>query len=146
MAFVLGKDCKLYRNTGSFGTPAWNEIPNVKDLAKNFETSEADVTTRGNNGWEATVPALNRGSIDFHMVYDTADAGFVAIRDAYLNKTPVEYAVMDGDITVSGKQGLRATCMVINFSMTQNLEEAVTVDVSIKPTYAANAPFWYTVP
>jgi hypothetical protein len=58
MAFVLGKDCKLYRNTGSFGTPAWNEIPNVKDLAKNFETSEADVTTRGNNGWEATVPAL----------------------------------------------------------------------------------------
>ncbi len=146
MPFVLGKDCKLYRNTGSYGTPAWNEIPNVKDLAKNFETSEADVTTRGNAGWEAVVPALNRGSIDFQMVYDTADAGFVAIRDAYLNKTAVEYAVMDGDITVSGKQGLRATCMVTNFSMTQNLEEAVTVDVSIKPTYAANAPSWYTVP
>jgi hypothetical protein len=63
-----------------------------------------------------------------------------------LNKTPIEFAVMDGDIAVSGKQGLRATCMITNFSMSQPLEEAVTVDVSIKPTYAANAPSWYTVP
>ncbi len=146
MAFVLGKDCKLYRNTGSYGTPAWNEIPNCKDLTLNLETSEADVTTRGNNGWEAVVAALNRGSIDFQMVYDTADQDFTAVRDAYLNKGTIEFAVMDGDIAVSGKQGLRATCMTTNFSMSQPLEEAVTVDVSIKPTYAANAPSWYTVP
>lgn len=146
MAFVLGKDCKLYRNTGSYGTPTWNEIPNVKDLGLDLETSEADVTTRGNNGWEAVVAALNRGGINFQMVYDTADPDFVALRDAYLNKTTTEFAVMDGDITVSGKQGLRATCMMVTFSMTENLEEAVMVDVAIKPTYAANAPSWYTVP
>jgi hypothetical protein len=28
-------------------------MTNVKDLSLNVETGEADVTTRGNNGWEA---------------------------------------------------------------------------------------------
>jgi hypothetical protein len=145
MGFVLGKDCKLYRNVNTYASPSWNEIPNCKDLDLNLETSEADVTTRGNNGWEAVVAALNRGSIDFQMVYDTADVDFAAIRDAYLFKGTIEFAVLDGDHTVAGTQGLRATCMVINFGISQPLEEAVTVDVSIKPTYAANAPSWYTI-
>ena len=58
MAVKLGLDAKLFRNTGTFATPTWNEITNVRDVTLNLEAGEADVTTRGNNGWRATVATL----------------------------------------------------------------------------------------
>ena len=80
------------------------------------------------------------------MVWDTEDPGFTAIKDAYFNDTPIEMAVMDGDIAVSGSQGLRASFSVINFSRNEPLEEALTVSVTLKPTYAEHAPEWMEVP
>ena len=44
-----------------------------------------------------------------------------------------------------GVQGLRATMAVTNFSRNEPLEEAITVSVTVKPTYAENAPEWMTV-
>jgi len=38
------------------------------------------------------------------MVWDTADASFEAIRDAFFAGTAIELAVMDGDITVVGNE------------------------------------------
>jgi hypothetical protein len=146
MAVKLGLDAKLYRNTGSFASPTWNEVINVKDLTLNLEAGEADVTTRGNNGWRATVATLKDGSIEFEMVWDTEDMDFAAIRDTFLNRAAMEFAVMDGGIAVAGSQGLRATCMVTNFSRNESLEEAITVSVTVKPTYSVNAPIWMVIP
>lgn|SRR5262245_16437186 len=146
MSVKLGLDAKLYRNTGSFASPTWNEVINVKDLTLNLEAGEADVTTRGNNGWRATVATLKDGSIEFEMVWDTEDLDFAAIRDTFLNRASMEFAVMDGGIAVSGSQGLRATCMVTNFSRNESLEEAITVSVTVKPTYSVNAPVWMVAP
>jgi len=145
MGVKLGMEAKLYRNSGSYSTPTWVEMPNVKDLTLNLEAGEADVTTRGNNGWRATVATLKDGSIEFEMVWDTADAGFTAIQQAYFGNTPIEFAVMDGGITASGSQGLRATFSITKFSRSEPLEEAVTVSVTAKPTYAEHAPEWMTV-
>jgi hypothetical protein len=142
----LGLDAKLYRNTGTFASPTWNEVINVKDLTLNLEAGEADVTTRGNNGWRATVATLKDGSIEFEMVWDTEDLDFAAIRDTFLNRGAMEFAVMDGGIADSGSQGLRATCMVTNFSRNESLEEAITVSVTVKPTYSVNAPIWMVIP
>jgi hypothetical protein len=146
MAVKLGLDARLYRNTGTYAAPVWNEIKNVKDVTLNLEAGEADVTTRANAGWRATVATLKDGSIEFEMVWDTADDDFAAIRDAFLNRTSIEFAVMDGDIASSGSQGLRATCMVTSFSRNEALEEAITVSVTVKPTFAINPPSWMTVP
>ena len=146
MAVKLGLDAKLFRNTGTYGSPTWNEIKNVKDVTLNLEAGEADVTTRGNNGWRATVATLKDGSIEFEMVWDSADDDFTAIRDAFLNKTALEMAVMDGDVLTAGSQGLRASFMITSFSRNEPLEEAITVSVTAKPTYSANPPSWLTVP
>ena len=99
MATRLGMDAKLYRNTGDYATPVWVEVSNVKDVTLNLEKGEADVTTRANQGWRATVGTLKDASIEFQMVWDTVDAGFDAIRQAFFNNTPLEFAVRDGDIT-----------------------------------------------
>jgi len=146
MAVKLGLDAKLYRNTATFAAPTWNEIKNVKDVTLNLEAGEADVTTRGNNGWRATVATLKDGSVEFEMVWDSADDDFGSIRDAFLNKTALDLAVMDGDIATAGSQGLRASCMITNFSRNEALEEAITVSVTAKPTYSANPPSWLSVP
>jgi hypothetical protein len=149
MAVKLGLDAKLYRNTGTHAAPTWNEIVNVRDVTLSLEAGEADVTTRGNNGWRATVATLKDASVEFDMVWDTEDTDFAAIRDAFLNRTAIQFAVMDGDIATAGSQGLKAYCAITAFSRNEALEEAITVSVTIKPTYRtvpAEAPSWLVVP
>ena len=149
MAIRLGLNAKLYRNTGSYASPTWNEIGNVKDVTLNLESAEADVTVRANNGWRATVPTLKDASVEFEMVWDTADEDFQAIRDAYLNNTPLEVLALDGPVSgagSTGNQGLRAVCNVTGFSRSEPLEEALSVSVTVKPAYSANPPTWHVVP
>ena len=138
MATRLGLDAKLYRYTGTI----WEEIANVKDVTLSLEKGEADVTTRANGGWRATVGTLKDASIEFQMVWDTGDAGFAAIQQAFFNNTPIEVAVMSGPITDVASEGLQATCDVLNFTRNEALEEALMVDVTLKPTYSATAPQW----
>lgn len=145
MGVKLGMEAKLFRNSGSYASPTWAEMDNVKDLTLNLEAGEADVTTRGNNGWRATVASLKDGSIEFEMVWDTADEAFTAIQQAYFGNTPVEFAVMDGPITEAGAQGLRASFSITKFSRNEPLEEAITVSVTAKPTYSDHSPEWMTV-
>ena len=145
MGIKLGLEAKLFRNAGSYDIPDWKEITNVKDLTLNLEAGEADATTRGNNGWRATLATLKDGSIEFEMIWDTADAEFTAIKDAFFNKTPVELAVLDGDVATTGSQGLRAAMAMTNFSRNEPLEEAISVSVTAKPTYSENPPAWMVV-
>jgi hypothetical protein len=149
MAFKLGMHAVMYiADTlldGSTNTPdaaTWTEQSNVKDLTLNLETGEADATTRGNNGWRATLATLKEGSIEFEMLWDSADSGFTAIKDAWLNSTEIAMAAMDGDIQTSGNQGLASNFTVTNFSRNEPLEEAITVNVTVKPSSQTD---WYEV-
>jgi hypothetical protein len=136
MAIKLGMNCKAYY--GVAGATATNLMPNVTDVTLNLEKGEADVTTRGNSGWRATVGTLKEGSAEFEMIWDTAEAGFAAIKDAYFNDTAIALAFLDG---VSG-EGLDADFTVTNFTRTEPLEEAVKASVTVKPTYSTRAPEW----
>ncbi len=146
MAIKLGLDAKLYRNTGSYSAPTWNEVKNVKDLTLNLEAGEADVSTRGNGGWRANIATLKSAGLEFEMVWDTADDDFTAIRTAFLTGAAIEFAVLDGASNASGSQGLRASMAITKFSRSEPLEEAIKVSVTAKPTYSANPPEWMTVP
>lgn len=146
MGAKLGLDGKLYRNTGTFVSPTWDEVKNVRDLTLSLEAGEASMTTRANAGWEAVLASLKKASIEFQMVWDSADNDVTAFRDAFLNRSTIECAVMDGDIAVAGNQGLRATMAVLKFARSEALEEGMLIDITIKPAYAANAPSWHTAP
>src|SRR5574340_1077795 len=144
MGMKLGIEAKLFRNSGSYATPQWAELDKVRDLTLNLEAGEADATTRGNNGWRATLASLKYGSIEFDRVWDTADEGFTAILQAFLGNTAAAFAVMDGAITTVGSQGLRASFAITKFSRNEPLEEAITASVTMKPTYSDNPPEWMT--
>lgn len=151
MGFKLGQDAKIYYcAAGIGGTPVWTLIGNVKDVTLNLQKSEADVTTRGNNGWKATVGTLKDGSVEFNMIWDTSDPAFNAFQEAYFAESGsgdeiIGVAVMDGDIETPGSQGLWADMMVTDFTRSEPLEDAITVKVTVKPTYSANPAEWVTV-
>jgi hypothetical protein len=134
--YKLGLEGKLYY--GDAGSTASNELKNTKDVTLNLDSSEADVTTRGNNGWRATVAALKDASIEWAMIWDTDDAGFTAIKSAYLNGTPIALAVLDD----TDGEGLDADFAITSFSREEPLEEAMSVSVTAKPTYSTRAPAW----
>jgi len=136
MAIKLGMKGKLYY--GPAGSRATSELRNAKDVTLTLEKGEADVTTRGNEGWRATVGTLKEGSVEFEMLWDTDDLGFNAIQQAYFNDTPLAFAILDGE----NGHGLDADFAVMNFSRTEALEEAMAVSVTIKPTYSTRAPAW----
>jgi hypothetical protein len=140
MGHKLGMNCKLYYSSTLLtqqngpGQATWNEISNVKDLTLNLETGEADVTTRANNGWKATAATLKDGSIEFEMLWDTGDAAFGALKDAWANSAEIALAAMDGAIATVGSEGLAGNFTVTNFSRSEPLAEGVTVSVTVKPS------------
>jgi len=139
MAIKLGMEATLnYKVDGQDAAGAWLELTNTKDVTLSLEAGEADVTTRGNDGWRAIVATLKEASVEFEMVWDTGDAGFDAIKDAYLGNAIIGLQILDGD---SG-EGLQADFMITSFSRAEALEEAITVSVTAKVTYSATPPSW----
>ena len=94
-------------------------------------------TTRATKGWRATVATLKDASLEFGILYDTEDGDFKAFSDAYFNNTPLALFVTDG-----GGSGLDADFSITGFSVEQPLEEALTVQVTAKPTASTRAPVW----
>lgn len=148
MGVKLGLDARLYMNSGTYASPTWLELKKVRDLTLNLETGEADVSTRDNEGWRATVSTLKDASLEFELVIDPEDSGYASIVGSFLENEPIEFVVLDGPVSGAGSvgsQGLRATFRISNFSRNEALEEAVTASVTAKPTYSEHPPVWMTV-
>lgn len=130
--FLLGMSAKIYQGTAGTALSALTEMSNTKDVTLNLEAGEADITTRANAGWRGTAATLREASVDFDMVWKPGDSGFDALRDAFLNGTTLELAVLDQDRATSGAQGLKASFTISSFTRSEPLEEAITVSVSAK--------------
>lgn len=131
----LGLDAVLYR--GEAGSTAETEVENVKDVTVSLESGEADVTTRKTKGWRASVATLKEASLEFSILYDTADEDFQAFHTAYFGNAPIALFVSDGD-----GNGLDADFSITSFSVEQPLEEAISVSITAKPTASERAPIW----
>jgi len=124
--FILGKDGKLY--FGVAGTTASTEMGNVRDVTLTMEAGTADVTTRANFGWRATAPTLRECTCEFEMVWDPADPGFTAIKNAFLASALIALKILDK----AGGQGPDGDFAITSFSRKEALEEAIIVSVTAK--------------
>jgi len=124
--FILGKDAKRYHGTA--GGTAAAEMANVREVTLTLEAGEADVTTRANSGWRATAPTLRECTCEFEMVWDPEDAGFTAIRNAFLASGLIALKILDK----AGGQGPDGDFAITSFSRNEPLEEAITVSVTAK--------------
>jgi hypothetical protein len=136
MAIKLGLNAKLYY--GPAGSPATTELGNCMDVTLNLEKGEADITTRGAQGWRQTVGTLKEGSVEFKMIWDPSEPGFTAIKNAYFNDAPIALKILDS----AGGSGLDADFSVTKLTREEPLENALTASVTVKPTYSTRAPAW----
>jgi hypothetical protein len=152
-----GLDFKLYRNSGSYGTPVWDEITKARDVTRTLTRGTADVSSRAST-WKSYVATLLDGSFDISMAYDNTGAGSTgdqdALRDAFMSRNEIELAFADGPIGTAGTVAsggtvdvdfLRITVTITGFTINEPLEDGVTVDVTCVPAPAANAPSWVLV-
>lgn len=155
MAFILGLDTKLFYGikgaaVAEGATPPageeWIEWTNIKDLSLSLESATDDVSVRGGAGWRQVVATLRDGTTEWDSVYDPLDTGFIAFKNAYFNAVDrvIGVFVADGPEATLGTNGLMADFMVTSFGITQNLEEATKVNITIQPTFSAFVPVWIT--
>jgi TP901-1 family phage major tail protein len=130
--FILGMNAKIYQGPSGGDLATLNEMSNVRDVTLNLEAGEADVTTRANQGWRATAPTLRECTAEFEMLWKPGDAGFDAIKTAFLTSSTIALAVLTGEKATSGTEGPRGDFSITNFSRSEPLEEGVTVSVTAK--------------
>ena len=130
--FVLGINAKLYWGEDDAALNTLTEASNVKDLTVSVSAGEADISTRANSGWRATVATLRECELSFTMNWKDGDTFFAAVKEAALNSTTLCLAALTGDKTTQYSSGPRGNFAITKFDRKEGLEEAITVDVTAK--------------
>jgi hypothetical protein len=133
--FILGMNAKLYYSAtaGTALSAMTLIVTNVKDLTLSLDSGEADITTRANSGWKASVGTLREASMEFEMLWLPEDAGFAAIKTAYLTSVTIAMCALTGVKTTGSKsEGLSGDWAITNFTRTESLTEGITVKVTAK--------------
>ena len=123
VTYVLGMKAKIMLGA--------TELSNVKDVTLTMQAGEADITTRANSGWRATAPTLRECTAEFQMQHKPGDAGFAAIKSAFLNSTTVALSVLTAAASEGG-EGPSGKFSVTNFTRNEGLEEAIHYSVTAK--------------
>ena len=138
MGAKRGLDKKLYRNTGSSGSPVWDLVPNVKDLTATRTRTKGDASSRGSE-IKMQRGALQEVTVAFKMVDDPTDTDLTAFLDAYDAATSFEVALADGAIATTGTIYRRYTVEVFDTSAEEPLDGVSEISIELAPTYSTNA-------
>lgn len=138
---IRSLDAKVYRNTGTYATPVWVEVPVVKDVTLGMSKKETEVTVRG-SGFDAIRGTTKGLSFTFQLQDKVSDAAIAAFNSAYFNDTLTDLWFLSGASDDVLAEGPRAECEVLNFSRNEQLAETLVYDVTVKPASIVNDPTW----
>ena len=139
-AAYLGRNAKLYLNTGSYGSPTWSEVANISDLTLNRAWDEAEANSR-ESSMKMALKTLLDGSVSGKMKFTIGDSNTTTILDA-LNSptTALDIMCLNQSQTTTGAYGLRYPCQVTQGNEDQGLGVALYEDLKFMPTPSTNAP------
>jgi hypothetical protein len=120
------------------------ELNCIADATLNADVGEADVSARASLS-KLTALSLEEVSVDFKIPWNAADANFVLLRNARVNRTNVAVACLDGPDTASGSFGFWADWVVTKFVREEPLTGTMVANVTLKPTPSAVPPQWVVV-
>jgi len=133
MQFIIGLDAKLYYGTA--GSPAATELTEAQDVTLNLEMGEAKANCRATK-FALSEPTLLSISLDWDYLWDETDAGFIALWNAFVNRTPIAIKCL----SKAGGKGLDCDVKVFKFNRSEALEEGVKASVSVKPCPSTRMP------
>lgn len=149
MATIIGLDCELFHNSGTFATPTWGACNAVKDASFEISVNEVDASRRGSGGWRLNATTLKEGTLNVTFIKDKDDTVFTAIEAAFQANAAMELVVYDGG-NASGSDGLDALWQVTQWNESQDLEGIVQIEavfriaapttaLPVSPTWLADA-------
>lgn len=135
---LLGMNAKLSRNTGTHGTPVWDEVTCVKDLKCGISRREFDASTRGSGGIAEAETALADFAVEGQLQWNPTDADAVAFFNAVKENTGLEIKCTDGHATAD--TGVSFNAKVFGFDRDEPLDGGQMIDITLKPAPTTYAP------
>jgi hypothetical protein len=128
---------KVYRNTGTYGSPTWGAIDNVRDASVNRPWDLADASTRGTR-----VKLYHPTQIDFAVTLtvrcDDLDTAYLALDAAAVSGTAQDLLIIDGAITTEGSRGIRAHFHVSDTGQDQAIGNILYKNYELKPGFSSD--------
>lgn len=149
---LTGHKMKLYRNTNTVAAPTWVEIAEIGDVSMpDLSRGVAEVKRRTSDFTKNLPSIIQSIAIEFKLFHGISTTNFDAIRASFFAGTVEEWAIMNGDITVTGNEGLRLPVIIEQFPWDQPLEDVSSHDIRVVVGWMEEAsaevdPVWYPVP
>lgn len=151
MPFSAGLFDKLYRNSGTFGTPTFAELDAISDVDVTIEGNPIEVKLR-RNGFVSNLFGLKKLAVSFPLATEPDNVQWLAIQTSFNSKTVGEYFLFyKGDSATAGSKAIRFPAYVTKFGFPQKLEDLDVNDVELAPsanvfsTNTTTDPVVYTV-
>lgn len=133
----VGVLSKVYRNTGTYGSPTWAAVDLVRDVTISGKWNRSDASARQTKALlQAKTQIAITGSLTIRS--DDADAGYQALYDASMSvsDSAPDLLILDGAITVEGAKGFRFHAN-LDFEQDQSIGNVLYTTMSIDPAWNA---------
>jgi hypothetical protein len=147
---TVGRENKLYYNSGSFASPTWTEVVRTVDLDWDMPVTWGNVSSRQSK-WLFESKAMQGLTTNFgyRRRSGVSDAVFTALRGYAVGETKQELAIADGAIATTTTQYLRATYQ-FEMGRSEPLEDGAIDNFSAHLAYEEDAgtarePSWVVV-
>lgn len=136
-AYQLSRRAKSYWNAGTYASPVWTLITNLRDETVDGATTNVDVSVRDVDD-TLTAPVGHDYTVTGQQVKNRANAFYLVMEAAYDALTPIEILTLDGPVGTTGSRGLRATYAVTKFTENRAYTDIQLIDFELKPTLTEN--------
>ena len=132
---TMGADCKLYVNSGTFGTPDFSsgEVKNASGVKTTAERANAKKSGRGATFHTYDVSPIQDCKIEFTLKHENGNTLQGTFETAYQANTTVLVAALDGPSGTSGSAGLHGEFKVSKWSRNEPDEDTVEIEVELLP-------------
>jgi hypothetical protein len=146
---IPGYGWKIYQNTGTDAAPVWALITGTRDITVPMTADELDDSSRDSLYKKFLSGMIDLG-VDFQMRYHSGNPDHTTLINNFFNQTVFQIAVVDGDISTVGSQGVKFFCQLFSNSISLPLGDNSNVDFTAKPAYADEGageidPTWFTI-
>lgn len=128
---------KAYYSSNGVAGAGWTALNIIGDVQINASRANSPVKERASD-FEKTIAGQVALEATFTMTRRTNNAQYEALRDAFLNNTSIGVAFMTGAINTNGSEGWQFDAVVTDFPIGEPLDDASTIEVTVKPALSSN--------
>jgi len=133
-----GTDCKFYRQSGgSYGSPTWLEVEDIRDLAVSPTFTEGQAKTRASIV-DFAEPTRMQIEITGMIKVSLDNVDFLALDEAFATRAALDMLILNGANTTNGVRGWRADFKVFEWSEDQAIDDVLYRSFKLKPCIPVN--------